>query len=311
LSILAGANIVSAMSKVIYIMGEGRSGSTILDLLLGNHSRIFGAGELWAFWADPSITGNCSCGAAFQECEFWQRARDAFLERVGDPDLGRSGSLRTRRDRARRLSLRWAGFGKPRGDDRYSGDTRAIFETLRELSGKPVIVDSTKQVGRAQNLLDVDGLDVFVIHLVRDGRGVVWSRMRDVIKNPTLKRHSPVQSIVNWRVKNSLAMNVGRKAADRYLRVRYEDLIRDTDGQLRRIGELCGLSFDEVICRLAETGEFEAGHQIGGNAAARTGRGPKKLRLDEQWKRSLPARYDFLFRVIAGGVARKLGYGRD
>ncbi len=295
--------------RVIYIMGEGRSGSTLLDLLLGNHPNVFGAGELWTFWANPSVAGNCSCGADFRECDFWRGVRKQFLKRTGDSTLGRSGTLRGRFDRARTLAVKWTRpAGNTRQLNRYEDDTRAIFDTLSELSGKPVAVDSTKQVGRAWNLLQIRGIDACVVHLVRDGRGVAWSRMRDTRRNSSLSPLGPVRSILNWNVKNALAMRIGDGAPGRYVLVRYEDLVSEPRRELGRIGALCGLNFDGVCDVLDKTGEFHAGHQIGGNVRARTGPGPKRLMRDEEWKSCLPARYDFLFRLMAGRVAARLGY---
>jgi hypothetical protein len=295
---------VIAAPRVVYIAGEGRSGSTVLDVLLGAHPEVFGAGELWAFWVGGARAGRCGCGESFADCRFWARVRARFLARVGDADLERSGSLRARLDRARRLPLRWAGLT---ASSDYARDARAIFETLCEVSGQSVVVDSTKQVGRAQNLLDVDGLEVAVVHLVRDGRGVAWSRMRDITRDRDLRRHGPLRSIVNWRIKNSLAAAIGRRARDRYVRVRYEDLVVDPGAELDRIGRACGLDFAPVIDRLRRGERLEAGHQIGGNLAARSS-SIDRLRLDDEWRRRLPAHYERLFRVVGGRLAVELGY---
>lgn len=296
------------MIKVIYICGEGRSGSTILDTLLGNHPDIFGAGELWSFWSeDKSKTGPCSCGAPFDECEMWNSFRQEYLKRIEEPDTKRSDALRAQLDRIQPHL-----FGYPKITDQqraqYQSDHLKFYQAVAKVSGKNIIVDSTKMVGRAFNLETIDGLDLRVIHLSRDGRGVVWSRMRDLKKDPTRKRHTPVESILNWRIKNKLALKLKQHLGSRYVHVRYEDLVQSPIQTLKNVGEACDVDFSHTIDLLENSGEFQVGHQIGGNMAARLGGGTKSLKLDEQWKEALPIHYDFLFRTLAGGVARKLGH---
>ena len=189
----------------------------------------------------------------------------------------------------------------------YQNDTREIYRVLADVTGRTVVVDSTKQVGRAHNLLQMEDMDVMVIHLVRDGRGVTWSRLRDKKRDPSVWRHGPYQSIFNWVVKNMLGMLIGRLHPDRYLRVKYEDLIRDPASQMTRIGDFCGLDYSDATEKLL-AGGVEAGHEIGGNSRARTGSRPRVLKLDEEWKRELPSRYNLFYIVFAGLTSKLLGY---
>ena len=57
--------------KLIYIAGYGRSGSTILDIILNNSGKIGGFGEITQFLSDYKDY-KCSCGATFMNCEFWK-----------------------------------------------------------------------------------------------------------------------------------------------------------------------------------------------------------------------------------------------
>jgi len=69
-------------SKVIYIVGEGRSGSTLLERILGQHPDIFATGELQYIWNRSFIENQlCSCGKAFYDCEVWEGIRNIFLKR--------------------------------------------------------------------------------------------------------------------------------------------------------------------------------------------------------------------------------------
>lgn len=50
------------MSDIVYIAGTGRSGSTLLDMLLSSHPLAFGAGELSAVFVEWAEGGLCTCG---------------------------------------------------------------------------------------------------------------------------------------------------------------------------------------------------------------------------------------------------------
>ena len=73
------------LAKILYIAGYGRSGSTLLDIVLGNHPENVGVGEvsfLLNDWANRSR--RCSCGVPYQECEFW---KNLFLDSPPTPEL--------------------------------------------------------------------------------------------------------------------------------------------------------------------------------------------------------------------------------
>ena len=58
--------------KVIYIAGEGRSGSTLLERMLGQINDIVSVGELRFFWNQGSVGSQlCGCEKPLNECEFW------------------------------------------------------------------------------------------------------------------------------------------------------------------------------------------------------------------------------------------------
>ena len=59
---------------LLYIMSRPHSGSTILDILMGNSQPVEGVGQLVS---DMGELGNpCACGATIGDCPFWQAVRD-------------------------------------------------------------------------------------------------------------------------------------------------------------------------------------------------------------------------------------------
>ena len=71
----AGAGGVRAMNtiKIVYITGFGRSGSTLLDILLASAPSAFGCGELNALLREGIFGGDpCACGEPVANCPLWQ-----------------------------------------------------------------------------------------------------------------------------------------------------------------------------------------------------------------------------------------------
>lgn len=65
-------------TKIIYITSLSRSGSTILDMILGAHANGVGLGEVTRVLGmreeqlEKSLDGRvCSCGATARECKVW------------------------------------------------------------------------------------------------------------------------------------------------------------------------------------------------------------------------------------------------
>ena len=161
--------------KVLKITGLGRSGSTILDVVLGNHPDIESVGEASNLirngWIsreslrgiDPSKlrVPICTCGKRLdvlyvdtpdEACPFWASVRRQWLERAD----GESIESYPRLQNDFELKRRWSRYGldplprllyerrRPSAPLRsYARLTRTFFESIRAVSGKPVIVDST------------------------------------------------------------------------------------------------------------------------------------------------------------------------
>ena len=58
--------------RLLYVGGAGRSGSTLLDLLLSEVPGMFAAGEVRYLW-NRGVRDNelCGCGQSFLSCPFW------------------------------------------------------------------------------------------------------------------------------------------------------------------------------------------------------------------------------------------------
>ncbi len=193
--------------------------------------------------------------------------------------------------------------------------TRAFFEAVRAASGKPLIVDSSKAPARALAFGMVPGIDLYVIHLVRDGRGVVASLRKSFEKDPQAgimwdhKSHPMWKTVVRWVVLNLASEWVcARLGPERALRLRYEDFVADPGAALGRVGSLVGLDLSGVAEAAASGEPMGAGHNVGGNRTKKSG--AITLRADaREWRGALSPAERRLSWVLMGWLMRRYGYG--
>jgi hypothetical protein len=74
-------------AQIVYIAGAGHSGTTLLDLLLGNHPGIAAVGELNRLSLTPA-TRRCACGELVVACPYWTHVARGIAAH-----LGRDGAI--------------------------------------------------------------------------------------------------------------------------------------------------------------------------------------------------------------------------
>jgi len=289
----------SELPTVVYIAGYGRSGSTVLDLILGASDSIAAVGELFMFFR-PSETRNCSCGSPVAECPFWSEVRRVYQARhLVDSRLYVPGN---KGDRGFRFRQKIEGmfvplWPSPEVRDEYVRHERALLAALEHVSGRHMIVDSSKTAvevaWRPTALMQYCGAKVKLIHLVRDGRAVMWSVMRGCNRKLEQRDADPrlsfprLRSVLGWTLANLAAWQQGRQLPkENVLAVSYEDLARDPAAELTRIGQFLELDLSPVIARIEAREPLAAGHSISGNRLRHTGL--VEIREDDEWRGRLP-----------------------
>lgn len=305
-------------TKILYIAGYGRSGSTVLDTVLGAHPEVESVGELINA---PRALFNpieyCACGKPVGDCDFWSAVHDEWKKLSGCVDMSVLDSLQHRYECGRRLPLIWlARLLKTRGYGRYLHAEQALYKAIASLSGKRFVVDSSKSPMRAFALSKMLGFDFYVIHLVRDGRGVAWSLMKPIKKDPKagvqrdLKAKPAWRTALFWVQTNVLAeLLIGRVLRSKMIRIRYEDFVEKPGSTLKKIGDLIGVDYRCVEKKLVEEQELPVGHTVAGNRARMAG--VIKLNADYTWKKRLPKKDNRWFWNIAWPLAVRYGYKRN
>jgi len=207
----------------IFIVGPGRSGTTLLAVLLDRHSRI----------------------AVPPETHFYSR----FIPEVW-PTV-RQGSRREKVEAALNF-VRIAEAGLAVGPvlerfERYDDTApqlfRAILETYAAERGAVRLADKTPRHLVNVDLLFDDFPRAKVVAIVRDGRDVVRSAMKTPWMTGNPRRFGLFCRL--WsEYAGSLHVCVERFPPDRFHLLRYEDLVREPERQLRRVCEFIGEPFE-------------------------------------------------------------------
>ncbi|HEY7282744.1 MAG TPA: sulfotransferase [Actinomycetota bacterium] len=302
--------------RVVFVGGYARTGSTLLDRLLGRIEGFASFGELRHVW-ERGFRGNqlCGCGRPFRECPFWNDVVAAAFGGWGGVDPVAVGRDERRVDTVwsipRMLSGGWtAGF---RGAfERYLGVVGALYRGMAEVSGARFLVDSTKDPQHLYVLRQA-GLDVRVAHLVRDSRAVAfsWRRVRRrpeiTWRHQDMPRFPVVRSAMAWDVAN-LAAEASRLLGP-YAFIRYEDLVRDPAGRLARLARELGLGDVDLSFLDGHSASLRPAHTVAGNPV-RFAEGTIELRADTEWTTAMPTGQRSLVTALTLPLLAHYGYRR-
>lgn len=285
--------------KVLYIVGFGRSGSTLLERMLGAIPGFHNAGELVGLFPRVALQDQrCGCGQAFSVCPFWQAVGGhgnggwdrSVVQRVADlqPQVIRQRFIpyllepRTAPVRFRRLL------------SEYVEAYRVLYASLAEVSDARVLVDASKSTAQLFAMRQVPELDLRVLNLVRDSRGVAHSWSKSSIPMPQIhdrkvlmRTYTPQHVAMLWSALQ-LESTVLRAMAPHSGRIRYEDLIANPRRTLEHALASVDLPaqagwLDHVEDRSVT---LESSHGIAGSRSRFT-TGRVDLQLDDDWRSSL------------------------
>jgi len=286
--------------RVLYIGGWGRSGSTLLDLILGQAPGVFSAGEVREIWQSGLVENRpCGCERPFRDCSFWQAVGEAGFGGWDRVPLQEILRLRYSLDRPWSLpALPLGHLVNPIGAriQVYTGTLERLYAAIAEVSGASIIVDSSNLPSHAFLLRAMPSIDLRVIHLVRDSRAVAFSWRKQVEKrrsagpSASLPRYDLGGSSLRWLLYNGLTQTLQPLHVP-YTFVRYEDLVdapRDQIGRLLRHAGLTGSDAEPDYIE-GQCVRLERNHTAEGNPM-RFVSGELELRADEAWRHQMPSR---------------------
>ena len=264
--------------KLIYIMGAGRSGTTMLDILLGNGKDNLSLGELTRYFELGGIPRNNEVDTV--KDRFWKYFQKTYELKLGhEINFEEVYSRHRTLEHPKQFLTNFLGRNTQSEQSQYKKEMEIFFEVLSEIVNEAHIVDSSKYQPRALNLGRVfkgktAQFELCFVYLVRDPVSVIQSFGKNVEEQ--VSRHwfsaniyffliNLFSSLTLWKLKG-----MGYKT----MKVKYEDYVQEPIECLSVIEKSFDIDLSQTKARIQAGDDLEIGPLFDGN----------RLRLKESVK---------------------------
>ncbi|MEO6819285.1 MAG: hypothetical protein ABI266_06010 [Ginsengibacter sp.] len=248
--------------KIIYIAGDGRSGSTILDSVLGNIEGSISVGECARFWKRFQEKDTlCGCGDKIEACLLWSKVDEVLKSNFVNYDItdviSKVNYIRQFNNYKNIPSIvsntEWKEFCEI---------IILFYRTIAKVAGKEIIIDSSKYPNWIYFLSELNFCEIKIIHLERNLQSVAnsWKKIVYLPEYYDKQVLMPIKSnyviLKSW-IKVKYLSSKLKKNSD-YLFINYEDFCHNTPLYLKKLESFLGIIFKlELI--------MPFNHSIGGN----------------------------------------------
>ncbi len=293
---------------VVFIAGSGRSGSTLLERMLGGIDGFVNVGELIDIFRRVYAGDElCGCGERFSQCAFWCEVGDRAFGGWSAKIVTETAELQSQVARQRHIPHLLSPYQRKTFRDSlgaYQDRYLKLYQAIAHTAGRRVVVDASKWPAQALALSRCP-IDLRVIHVVRDVRGVAWSmNKRDLVRPHATGQHEVMfhQGVAaaagRWAVCQT-EVDAVRIAGTPTALLSYESLIMDARSAISH--SLNRLELTVPDGDLKHVGPREAAlgasHGLSGNPS-RFDAGITRLRLDEEWRNKMPRASQSLLAAI-------------
>ncbi len=295
-------------TRVIYISGSERSGTTVLNDILDTVDGVAAFGEIWGTWSsamDP--THLCGCGVLLSECEVWSEVAGSHIPR---DEIKETNARLMATCQIHRV---WRESNLRNEEDivAFAETVSGVYRSLASASGVDTVVDSSKTTAFALLAGSASDVDMRIVHIIRDPRAVVasWSKQKAVEYGThvasldsrklsgILRRWIFFNTVGLWRLKRKYPTLV----------IKMEDLVADPAGTLDTIRAFAEIDQSKNMVNEDGTITIGGAHSVSGNPG-RFAKGPTRLRAEETWRTELPLWKQVFVTVITYPVMLRYGY---
>src|SRR5262245_1268135 len=287
--------VVKATSKILFLAGAGRSGSTLVSMLLAQREDTVNVGELGHLWRDgfaPNLL--CGCGRPYVECGFWSAVVEEVFggfDRVPTRELRRLWERIHRNELMPLILSRTLRGSLLRDYQAYLDALDALYRAILRTSGRQLVIDVSKRAAHGLLLSRLPSAETYVLHWIRDSRAVAFSSQRrkrrvDVTGEAKyLVRRNVFQTAYFWNYSNAF-VELLKRAGVPNMTMRYEAFVRAPSPRLREITDFLGVPPTAEDLLAVAAARLVPSHSILGNPTRFADK--LEIRPDSEWQEKLP-----------------------
>jgi hypothetical protein len=270
-----------------FIVGCGRSGTTLLRAMLDSHGAMAIPPESYFVVPTLRVAGSRQLGSTADRARLLRMVLESpsFKEWRMEPSAVEDAVVQASPTTGAEL-------------------VAAVYRTYADSQGKARYGDKTPYHVLHIPILASAYPDARFVHLIRDGRDVAASLVKSHFGPRRLE-----EGALYWRRYVSRGLSAGRSLPpERYQEVRYEDLVESPAETLERLTRFLDLPFDESMLSYHE----RADDLLGGMRRTDHLQGlHRPVKAVSDWRTTMSSEEVRMFALLAGDLAAELGYELD
>lgn len=301
--------------NLIYVLGRGHSGSTLVELLLNALPDVTGCGEIWQF---PEYLANnpvCSCNEPIHQCQFWKQAikrirkspewnEPAFLSRI---PLYKESKLESLLSPAK---INYSNFLSKTDVAAFGAREYPVYAAIRDVADAKTLVDSSKHWNRLLALESSGCFDIKVVHLVRNGKALLDAWRRAYVRESAARDYpvNPPKEIFQWvmRARRDIRL-LDDYFSGRYTRISYQEIASQPTQTLRRVCQDLNLAFEPGATEPSSPQYlFRQEHHLAGGNRMKFSEPSTPIVYHGDWSRRISKADKLLFRALGGEYTNRL-----
>jgi hypothetical protein len=288
-------NISEKARLLWFVLCPAYHGATLLNLLLGNHSKIFSTGDTIPF---SNIDINCGCGSKVSSCYFWQNIKTNGGTKDGERIIYDFPKIFNQQNNwvqglqviylimARYMGLKLIFKYFNQGVDAY------FAAAAKEKPSFQIFLDGFKNPTRFATAFHTKMEIGGIIHLIRDPRAYCLSAAKEGF--------SIEESIKKWKRYHVFISYISKICFTKNVVVKYEDLCVNPEKTLKKITDFMGLREEKIV-----TNAFTNRHWIGNQTLHKYS---GHIRNEEKWRDQLEYEDIKLIELELAAAMKKYNY---